>query len=314
MKQINLKKGDCLELMKKIPDGSVDLVLTDPPYGTMNGIDNNHDWDEIIPTKEMFHEVSRVLRQNGRALLFSQDPYTAHLINNSIVSLPFCYTAIWVKDKFGNPLSCKKAMVGLFENICVFQNKCPNKENSEATRVFTETVKRHGFHKIADIMFQEGRYKDIASARKQLSKKIENNFSEKDYDNFLDEKMIDFLSKKIELGFTSGWYLSKVREYKKKYAPVFNLWQGCKAKPNVLQYPKDRKRLHPTQKPVALLEDLIQTFSNPGDTVLDFTMGSGSTGVACVNTGRNFIGIELDDHYFSVAKERIEKAQKNETD
>lgn len=309
MPTAQLLQGDCLELMKEIPDGSVDLVLTDPPYGTMKGIDNNHDWDEIIPTKEMFHEVSRVLRQNGGALLFSQDPYTAHLLNNSIVSLPFCYTAIWVKDKFGNPLSCKKAMVGLFENICVFRNKCPNKENSEATRIFTETVKRHGFHKIADIMFQEGRYKDIASARKNLSKKIENNFSEKDYDNFLDEKMIDFLSKKIELGFTSEWYLSKVREYKKKYAPVFNLWQGGKAKPNVLQYPKDRKRLHPAQKPVALLEDLIQTFSNPGDTVLDFTMGSGSTGVACMNTGRNFIGIELDPGYFQIAKYRIERSK-----
>lgn len=305
---IDLRKGDCLELMKNIPDGSVDLVLTDPPYGTMKGIDNNHDWDEIIPTKEMFHEVSRVLRQNGRALLFSQDPYTAHLINNSIVSLPFCYTAIWVKDKFSNPLSCKKSMVGMFENICVFQNKCPNKENSEATRIFTQTVKKYGFYKIADIMFQEGRYKNIASARKNLSKKIENNFTERDYDNFLDEKMIHFLSDKIELGFTAEWYLSEVNKYKEKYAPVFNLWQGCKAKPNVLQYPKDRKRLHPTQKPVALLEDLVQTFSNSGDTVLDFTMGSGSTGVACVKTMRNFIGIELDEKYFEIAKKRIEVA------
>ena len=305
MSKANLMQGDCLELMKNIPNGSIDLVLTDPPYGTMKGIDDKHDWDKIVPTKEMFHEVSRVLRQNGRALLFSQEPYTAHLINNSIVSLPFCYTAIWLKNSFGNPMSCKKSMVGMFENICVFQNKCPNKENSEATRVFTETVRRYGFYKIADIMFQEGRYKNVASARKNLSKKIENDFFEKDYDNFLDEKMLNFLSDKIELGFTAEWYLSEVRRYKEKYAPIFNLWQGGKAKPNVLRYSKDGNGFHPTQKPVALLEDLIQTFSNPGDTVLDFTMGSGSTGVACINTERDFIGIELDPGYFEIAKKRI---------
>lgn len=85
-----LKCGDCLELMKDIPDGSVDLVLTDPPYGTMKGIDDKHDWDIILPTKEMFEELSRVVRQNGKVVLFSQEPYTSHLINNAIVSLPLC--------------------------------------------------------------------------------------------------------------------------------------------------------------------------------------------------------------------------------
>ena len=90
---------------------------------------------------------------------------------------------------------------------------------------------------------------------------------------------------------------------------VFNLWQGGKSKSNVLEYPKDSGGYHPTQKPVALLEDLIQTYSNEGDTVLDFTMGSGSTGVACVNTGRNFIGIELDEGYYKIAQERIEAAK-----
>ena len=89
---------------------------------------------------------------------------------------------------------------------------------------------------------------------------------------------------------------------------VFNLWQGGKSKSNVLEYKKDGNGYHPTQKPVALLEDLIQTYSNEGNTVIDFTMGSGSTGVACVNTNRHFIGIELDDGYFNIAKKRIEEA------
>lgn len=95
-----------------------------------------------------------------------------------------------------------------------------------------------------------------------------------------------------------------------KYPSIFNLWQGKKTKSNVLEYAKDKGGFHPTQKPVLLLEDLIKTFSDMGNTVLNFTMGSGSTGVACVNTGRNFIGMELDKNYFSIAKERIENAER----
>ena len=299
---------DCLEGMKRIPDGSVDLVLTDPPYGTMKGIDDKHDWDIILPTKEMFEESSRVVRQNGKVVLFSQEPYTSHLINNAIVSLPFCYRAIWKKDSFGNGRMAKKAMVSLYEDILIFQNKCPNKENCEATIAFQKVIDKYGFYEVADLIFQEGRYKDVASARKNLSKKRINDFTEKDYDNFFDEKMLLFLADKIDLGFSPDWYLSKAKEYKKKYAMTFNLWQCGKSKSNVLEYSKDNDGYHPTQKPVKLLEDLIQTYSNEGDTVLDFTMGSGSTGVACINTNRNYIGFELDKHYCDIANERIQKA------
>lgn len=303
--------GDCLELMKNIPNGSIDLVLTDPPYGIMKGMTDKYNWDCILPTKTMFYEISRVLRQNGKAVLFSQQPYTTELIKNSIVHLPYCYTAIWFKNNAGNVLSHKKAMVSYYEDICVFQNKCPNKENSAATIAFDMVIKRYGFYKIADIMLKEGRYKDVASARKNLSKKTINDFTEKDYDNFFDKKMLDFLDGEIELGFSVDWYMKEVEKYKKKYASVFNLWQGNKTKSNVLQYSKDSGGFHPTQKPVALLEDLILTFSNPGNTVLDFTMGSGSTGVACVNTGRDFIGIELDPEYFQIAQKRIQEAARN---
>lgn len=306
---IELKNGDCLELMKQIPDGSIDLVVTDPPYGTLRGIDDKHDWDIVLSAEKMFCELSRIVRQNGKVILFSQEPYTSHLVSNATVSLPFCYRAIWRKDNFGNARMTKKAMVSLYEDILVFQNKCPNKENCEATIAFQRVIDRIGFYELADIMFQEGRYKDVASARKNLSKKRMNDFSEKDYDNFLDEAMLLFLGDKIELGFSSDWYIAKVKEYKQKYAPVFNLWQGGKSKSNVLEYKKDKDGFHPTQKPVALLEDLIQTFSNPCDVVLDFTMGSGSTGVACVNTGRQFIGIELDPGYFEIAEKRINEAQ-----
>lgn len=304
---MQLWNGDCLELMKNIPDGSVDLVLCDPPYGTMKGIDEKHDWDIILPTEKMFQELTRIVRQNGKIILFSQEPYTSHLINNTIVSVPFCYRAIWKKDSFGNGRMAKKAMVSLYEDILIFQNKCPNKENCEATIAFQKVIDKYGFYKIADLMYQEGRYKDVASARKNLSKKRINDFSEKDYDNFLDEKMLIFLSGKIDLGFSVDWYLKEAKKYKLKYSMVFNLWQGGKSKSNVLEYKKDNDGYHPTQKPVSLLEDLIQTYSNTDDTILDFTMGSGSTGVACVRTKRNFIGIELDKNYFEIAKQRILK-------
>lgn len=130
------------------------------------------------------------------------------------------------------------------------------------------------------------------------------------YDNnFFDEPMYRYLETQIEMPYTFDEYFSIVAEYKEKTKSVFNLWKGEKSKPNVLEYKKDNDGYHPTQKPVALLEDLIQTYSNEGNVVLDFTMGSGSTGVACVNTNRRFIGIELDPGYFQTAQRRIEEAQ-----
>lgn len=307
---IELYNGDCLDIMKQIPTGSVDLVLTDPPYGTIKGLNDRVEWDVIVPIKPMFEEISRVLRKNGRCILFSQEPLTSSLICNQIVHLPFSYRAVWVKNKTGNAMSCKSAMVNMFEDICVFQNKCPNRENSEAAVKFQSCVGKYGKNHIAELMFKEGRYKNLSSAKKNLSKKLINDYSEKDYDNFFDRKMLTFLSQHIDLGFSIDWYIDKAEEYKRKYAPTFNL-QGAKIKLNVLSYRKDTERYHPTQKPVKLLEDLILTFSKEGDTVLDFTMGSGSTGVACMNTNRKFTGIELDENYYNIAEKRINEAMQN---
>ena len=103
-----------------------------------------------------------------------------------------------------------------------------------------------------------------------------------------------------------------INKMNNKYPSIFNLWEGNKLKSNILNYKKDYNGFHPTQKPVALLKDLIKTYSNEGDNILDFTMGSGSTGVACIKTGRNFIGMELDEKYFEIAKERINKLNSEE--
>ena len=124
---IDLRQGDCLELLKDIPDGSVDLILTDPPYGTMNtdggrrlGING---WDSALDKEQMWHEINRVLRVNGACLLFAQQPYTTALINECHNNTPFSYCLTWVKDNFANALGCNKAPVNYTEDICVFFKK-----------------------------------------------------------------------------------------------------------------------------------------------------------------------------------------------
>ena len=313
---VDLRLGDCLELMKDIPDGSVDLVLTDPPYGTIKGIEKSRaskdcgyracDWDDVIPTDKMFAELSRVLRPNGKAILFAQEPYTSTLVKSAIPSLPFLYRAVWYKNTAGNILGAKSAMVNRFEDICIFgsiyrkshyQADHPlreyfkaEKEKSGLTNKQINEILGNG---MASHYFTNG--EQFLCPTEQMYKKLQTTgFFERPYEEI---KKIDAL------------YVQEIYQKMNIENPqVFNLWQGGKSKSNVLEYKKDNDGYHPTQKPVALLEDLIQTYSNEGDTVLDFTAGSGSTGVACVNTNRRFIGIELDEGYFNIAKKRIEEA------
>lgn len=192
-------------------------------------------------------------------------------------------------------------MVSLFEDICIFSKL--------GYDYCGENPLREYFAKV---------YEFIGKNKKQIieiiGQKADHCFrfnssqysfcTEKTYQELIDVFGIDKMQ-----GFIEYAELRKTQdEYTQKYASVFNLWQGGKSKSNVLEYEKDKYGFHPTQKPILLLEDLMKTFSNEGDTVLDFTMGSGSTGVACVNTNRNFIGIELDNIYFNIAKDRIGRA------
>lgn len=313
---IDLRHGDCLELMKSIPDGSVDLVLTDPPYGTIKGIEKSKaskdcgyracDWDNIIPTNEMFLELSRILRSNGKALLFSQEPYTSTLVKSAIPSLPFLYRAIWYKNTAGNILGAKSAMVNRYEDICIFgviyrksHYQADNplrdyfKKEKEKSGLTNKQINKILGNSMASHYFTNG--EQFLCPTEQMYKRLQTTgFFAKPYEDIkaINEAYVQEIYKKMNV----------------ENPQVFNLWQGGKSKSNVLEYAKDNDGFHPTQKPVALLEDLIKTFSNEGDTVLDFTMGSGSTGVAAINTNRRFIGIEKDDKYFDIAKQRIETA------
>ena len=292
MKPIELWQGDCLELMKNIPDGSVDLVLTDPPYGTMKGAaldgwkNQTTEWDTAIEPIKIFEQISRILRPNGKAVLFSQEPYTSRLITSAIPSLPFAYRAMWYKNVHANALLAKSAMVSRYEDVCVFT--C-SKGGGEAFDYMASELEKSGLS-VKDINRFIG---TSGMAGHYFAKSSQFALPTRE---------------KYEKLQTTGFWQRPYDELKEKTIPVFNLWQGGKSKSNVLEYKKDNDGYHPTQKPVALLEDLIQTYSNDGNTVLDFTMGSGSTGVACVNTNRRFIGIELDDGYFEIAKKRIEEA------
>lgn len=311
---MKLMQGDCLELMASIPAGSVDLVLCDPPYGMMKGAPIwKHrgefcEWDgEPLPTGQMFEHIARILRQNGKCLLFSQEPYTSQLITEAIPSLPFAYRAIWLKNNAGNSLMARKAMVSRCEDICVFSKVIEeDKTQNPVVGIMLAELKKSG-KTVADAKSVVGSSSShYFTSGKQFRIPTEEKFNQLKCAGFF-ELEYEHIRKAYD-----EYNAEMLNRRAIKYPSVFNLWQGGKSKANVLEYSKDAGGYHPTQKPVALLEDLVQTFSNRGDTVLDFTMGSGSTGVACVNTGRHFIGIELDPDYFRIAEERIKNAHKPE--
>ena len=302
-----LIQGDCLQEHKQIESGSVDLILTDLPYGTMKNIKNPErpkswgkegyfGWDSIIDPKQIFEIANRILRKYGKLVLFSQEPYTTELIKNSIANVPFSYRMIWEKDNFANCLLAKKAPVSYFEDVLVF-SKTHDHQALHPLREYCLKIKK--FSKYSRSTF----YKKLGHAGAQHfleSNKESSQFglcTEKTYTELIEVFKID----KME-GFKQ---FSELEEINSVFNSVFNLWQGKKYKSNILKYKKDYNGYHPTQKPVLLLEDLIKTYSNENDLVVDLTMGSGSTGVAAKNTKRKFIGIELNKDYFKIAQDRI---------
>lgn len=236
---INLMKGDCLELMKNIPDGSVDLILTDPPYGT-----TSCKWDNVIPFNPMWEELERIIKPNGAIILFSQQPFTSFLIcsNPNL----FRYQYVWDKGYSTGFANANKMPLKQHEDICIFYSKLP-KYNPQGLVKIDEKVKIRRSGGAGEVMGKNG-------VKGKIYKQTHTNY------------------------------------------------------PTSILKTKKERTFHPTGKAVSVLEYLIKTYTQENETVLDFTMGSGSTGVACKNTNRNFIGIELDDNYFEIARNRIESA------
>ena len=240
---IKLMEGDCLERMKEIPDGSIDMVLTDPPYGT-----TACKWDSIIDLPLMWEQLKRVIKPNRAIVMTACQPFTSVLVSSNLKM--FKYDWVWQKPKGTGHLNAKKQPMRDKEDIVVFYAKqCTY--NPQKTK--------------------GNPYKDKAGK-----------------DHSSNTSMTD----------SYGAYTNKREDN-----------NGFRYPKQVQQFPVvERGTLHPTQKPVTLMEYLIKTYTNEGDTVLDFTMGSGTTGVACKNLGRKFVGIEMDDKYFQVAQDRIAAA------
>jgi site-specific DNA-methyltransferase (adenine-specific) len=304
---------DCLEASDLIESGSVDLILTDLPYGNMNtdggrklGIDG---WDFALDPAKIFEIANRILRKNGKLILFSQEPYTTELIKNSIPNIPFSQRAIWEKDNFANPLGVNKAMVSFYEDVLIFSKKEDTKPNP--AKEYTDKIRKYINKQNKDI-FKEF---ELNGYKKYALLDTFNSDNARRY-NFPTKETYDALIKLYEIDKMQGFKeYDEIRsvfvEFERKTPSVFNLWQGKKYKPNIFKYKKDYDGFHPTQKPVLLLEDLIKTFSNEGDLVVDLTCGSGSTCVAATRTGRKFIGFETEPKYVEIANKRLDNEEES---
>ena len=236
MMSVKLMQGDCLELMKDIPDSSVDMILADLPYGT-----TACSWDTIIPFEPLWEQYERVIKDNGAIVLTASQPFTSALV----MSNPklFRYEWVWDKVKPSTGLHAKHQPLRQHESVLIFSKR-------KAT------------------------YKPIMTKADERKETITSSNGEA----------------------FGGAKVTRRHDNKGKSYPRSIL---------TLSNANQRGKVHPTQKPVPLFEYIIKTYTNEGDTVLDNVMGSGTTGVACKNLNRNFIGMELDEEYFKIATERI---------
>lgn len=266
---VNIKQGDCLELMKEIPTGSVDMILCDLPYGI-----TACKWDRTIPFEPLWEQYKRIIKDNGAILLFGSQPFTTTLISSNLKD--FRYEWIWEKQAPSNFWGAKYAPLKYHENICVFSK---------------------GKHNYYPQKYKVLEFEDI---EKMNNRQLKNLFKTRDYDRF----------GKVDRRKTVNNRWQNKETHLGTYLKVRSVDDGYRFPKSVLKINKSiNKNVHPTQKPVALLEYLIKTYTNEGDIVLDNCMGSGSTGVACINTNRSFIGYELDEKYFEIAKKRLETAK-----
>lgn len=308
---VNLYKGDCLTEHERVESGSVDLILCDPPYGTMKNAPSTWDadktnWDTTLNPKDLFDIANRILRRNGKLVLFSQEPYTSRLITEAIPNLPFNYRMIWEKDTFANALLVNKAPVSYYEDILVFSKRHDLVNIHPISSILRNYQEESGVFwyspEIIIELVRSGIAKNEASAKVISKHKLDWNYAQFE---FLTRKHYDLFDTFFKWKHSYECLKDINDKYNERMESIFNLWEGGKYKSNILRYKKDYDGYHPTQKPVALLDDLIRTYSNEGDHVVDLTMGSGSTGVAAVKAGRRFTGIELGDEYFDIAERRI---------
>lgn len=243
-----LMQGDCLERMKEIPDGSVDMVLADPPYGT-----TACKWDCVIPVDKMWSQLKRIIKVNGAIVMTSQQPFSTVLIAANMEM--FKYSWIWEKTRPSGFAQCKNKPMSSHEEILVFSNGVTVHKGQSDRRM---DYYPQGLQEINKIVKNKTTSNGAGGMQARPSH--------------------------------TGEYIQTHTNYPR----------------TVLHFENEKNTQHPTQKPVELMEYLIKTYTKENETVLDFAAGSGTTGVACANTGRKFIGIELDEKYFDLASSRIQ--------
>lgn len=298
--------GDCLEVMKDIPDESIDCIITDPPYGMVKGMrlenqkENPYKWDVIVDMKSLFEEYYRILKPKGKLFVFSQNKFTQQVRNLDSTWLKFLYPLIWKKDRFANYLSIKKAPVSHFEDISVFEKIYGAMPES---RAYSEKVMKYIGVKADKVREDLGhmkcdhflRYKSLQFA----------NVSKEGYEDLTQFYQLEKMNGYLTHGQWLELYNSERERTRAKVA--FNIPKGQSHFSNVLNFDKDTLSLHPTQKPLKLIERLMEVYTEKDAIILDSFLGSGTTAVAAHNTGRFFIGIEKEKEYVNIANKRIEE-------
>jgi len=243
---MDLRKGDCLDILKTIESNSIDMVLTDLPYGM-----TKNRWDVVIPFDDMWKELNRVAKPNCPIVLFANNPFGAMLIASNVKN--YRYSLVWEKNKFSDFLNAKRKPMKIHEDIHIFYKKQPT-YNPQYTK--GDPYERWNTQKAVDNQTNYGSHKE---------------------NHVVNEA-------------------------------------GTRLPTTVLKFPRVERPDHPTQKPVDLLKWLIRTYTNPGNTVMDICMGVGSTGVAAKMVGRSFIGMEIEEEYYTKSVTRIEDTPQDATE
>ena len=315
-----LYKGDCLEVMKNIEDKSIDLILCDLPYGT-----TACEWDNVIDLELLWKHYKRIIQPSGIIVLTASQPFTSILTVSNLSW--FNYSLVWEKEMGTNFLSCKYMPLKSHEDILVFSNTNDIGKNEELRQYFYNEKIRGGFTNkqinemlgystkgsgMAGHFFKKDKQQFSIPKEKDYIKLQETGYFQKPYYEI--KEMYDCkTNKKIYNPQMEKGKAYKIKQgsgsevYNNKENNIVTENNGERYPKSVLKFNRDKNKLHPTQKPVKLLEYLIKTYTNENMTVLDNCMGSNSTGIACINTNRNYIGIEKDDTYFDLAIDRTKK-------
>ena len=325
---LKLINDDCVAAMQKIPDDSIDFVLCDLPYGT-----TNCEWDKIISFDKLWTAYKRIVKPNGVIALFGNQPFTTDLISSNKRDFKYCW--YWFKSNTTGFALAKIQPMRKVEDICIFIKKPyqNNKGQHAALRdyFFTELRKSGLKRKDIDKILKNTMSSHYFTRGQQFSIPSEENYKKlqqatghfsRDYSEIKAEFLRSNINKSTSQGSTyNPQGLRKLdKPIYRKPSGKMNIYKDSTLNKqhvqyytgypnNVLTFENDVasniNRLHPTQKPVKLLEYLVKTYTNEGETVLDNCMGSGSTAIACLNTGRHFIGIELDKEFYDKACSRI---------